>query len=289
MKIIPLGRVTLYVRVWIETIVKLEHGVWVSSPSTWGCGLKHMNLHRLYLSESSPSTWGCGLKLLIDVRKKKIKRVTLYVRVWIETSWRRAGKDSDTCHPLREGVDWNNDDATNIALYAVTLYVRVWIETVAERSVFIFAESPSTWGCGLKPVRTEKAESGGAVTLYVRVWIETEFIVWSSARRFCHPLREGVDWNKSTTITKNLFQRHPLREGVDWNLKQYSQLGKILVTLYVRVWIETTHTRIYKVSRKVTLYVRVWIETSYLALVQESKQSPSTWGCGLKLVYRQMK
>ena len=36
---------------------------------------------------------------------------------------------------------------------------------------------------------------------------------------------------------------------------------KKLVTLYVRVWIETSYLFYHFLGRKVTLYVRVWIET----------------------------
>ena len=57
------GKVTLYVRVWIETCRNNNRGQENESPSTWGCGLKR----------------------------------------WLHQEQRR----SVPCHPLREGVDWN--------------------------------------------------------------------------------------------------------------------------------------------------------------------------------------
>ncbi len=38
-------------------------------------------------------------------------------------------------------------------------------------------------------------------------------------------------------------------------------LNVIVVTLYVRVWIETFVTQVQQIDPYVTLYVRVWIET----------------------------
>ena len=38
-------------------------------------------------------------------------------------------------------------------------------------------------------------------------------------------------------------------------------MKQFIVTLYVRVWIETISNRQAKISAYVTLYVRVWIET----------------------------
>ena len=66
--------VTLYVRVWIETLNLGEFKTLISSPSTWGCGLKPCWIPVPCGKCVSPSTWGCGLKLLIDAQKRKIKR-----------------------------------------------------------------------------------------------------------------------------------------------------------------------------------------------------------------------
>ena len=50
-----------------------------------------------------------------------------------------------------------------------------------------------------------------------------------------------------------------------------------MVTLYVRVWIETVMLDRARISLMVTLYVRVWIETSIiLRLKFSSLRSPST-------------
>ena len=56
----------------------------------------------------------------------------------------------------------------------------------------------------------------------------------------------------------------------------------MLVTLYVRVWIETSYHSHTARQGCVTLYVRVWIETHMVIWQLWKLQSPSTWGCGLK-------
>ena len=143
------------------------------SPSTWGCGLKHIFLGYQNQYKESPSTWGCGLKQLAN-----------------------KPLDDDKCHPLREGVDWNISISAAFICRYVTLYVRVWIETLRSFLKFTRFLSPSTWGCGLKQYNScffKQAKYGHPlregvdwnlvinrleaemikVTLYVRVWIET--------------------------------------------------------------------------------------------------------------------
>ena len=75
--------VTLYVRVWIET---------VKSATSW-------RRHRVTLYVRvwiETKTWE---------RAKIVQRVTLYVRVWIETTRAVIHHPERGSHPLREGVD----------------------------------------------------------------------------------------------------------------------------------------------------------------------------------------
>ena len=49
-----------------------------------------------------------------------------------------------------------------------------------------------------------------------------------------------------------------------------------IVTLYVRVWIETYNLPDTAYVAEVTLYVRVWIETGATATLDSTDGSPST-------------
>ena len=59
-----------------------------------------------------------------------------------------------------------------------------------------------------------------------------------------------------------LYVRVWIETGGDYT---YLKVGN--VTLYVRVWIETNDLRYICLSEYVTLYVRVWIETSLYTVV----------------------
>ena len=122
------------------------------------------------------------------------------------------------CHPLREGVDWN------------------WINL---SSLYWRVASPSTWGCGLKP---------GAVAQPVD--------------HFLSPSTWGCGLKLAISCLVLVVVCHPLREGVDWNRAYESVYNCYYVTLYVRVWIETDILHEQGCDGLVTLYVRVWIETS---------------------------
>ena len=121
-------RVTLCVRVWIETVANVDAAIRQLSPSAWGCGLKRGCRAWFRYRIKSPSAWGCGLKHLLPQISLCLNRVTLCVRVWIETCWGVNASDMlvspsawgcglklsfntydihNLCHPLREGVDWN--------------------------------------------------------------------------------------------------------------------------------------------------------------------------------------
>ena len=122
----------------------------------------------------------------------------------------------------------------------VTLYVRVWIET-----------NPSVLN-----------ENVYDVTLYVRVWIETQRVCIGPISTIGHPLREGVDWNLSNDLTEAEFISHPLREGVDWNYVDTSRRFR-RKRHPLREGVDWNNITVVFLNRQnmVTLYVRVWIET----------------------------
>ena len=117
--------------------------------------------------------------------------------------------------------------------------MRVWIETTQTRIYKVSRKSPSTWGCGLKHNETSCDEQ-----IYLCHPLR-EGVDWNlknpcfTGKDYRHPLREGVDWNHVKQYKNSPQKGHPLREGVDWNLVYLKQSEPFLVTLYVRVWIET--------------------------------------------------
>ena len=143
-------------------------------------------------------------------------------------------------------------------------------------------QSPSTWGCGLKP----------KISLPVFLSLchpLREGVDWNLPLRpyvlnlSCHPLREGVDWNQLNHNFKEPFSSHPLREGVDWNKGINEQLKAYDVTLYVRVWIETIPSATFW---KHVVSPSTWgcgLKLGCFAEERATGRSPSTWGCGLKL------
>ena len=258
------------------------------------------------MNPKSPSTWGCGLKHLIYHYLSHQQHVTLYVRVWIETWKRLLFSISKNCHPLREGVDWNSvniipckwilrhplregvDWNTPCAISEAVKFCHPLREGVDWNNVrledfdnaqghplregvdwnylwlFIFTiiyKSPSTWGCGLKlktkssKLRHMLSPSTWGCGLKQR-WLH-DFSAGGS-----HPLREGVDWNNENLLLKNTFvvtlYVRVWIETAGW----CSVSLRHTVTLYVRVWIETAGLRLLLRRNKVTLYVRVWIETN---------------------------
>ena len=188
--------------------------------------------------------------------------VTLYVRVWIETCCRLHRRNIRLCHPLREGVDWN---------------LAVLIVKPGELS-HPLREGVDWNKIGVLSLPRKR------VTLYVRVWIETKNLFVNDKERKSHPLREGVDWNGFTSRISPVMYGHPLREGVDWNCRNKRGINSSLVTLYVRVWIETFDFRnLYNP----TLSPSTWgcgLKRHRLHGRCMELGSPSTWGCGLKLI-----
>ena len=189
----------------------------ITSPSTWGCGLKLMVDWLVLVMLKSPSTWGCGLK-----------------------HGRGDWNLDPMCHPLREGVDWNCKYYVEIGgnarspstwgcglkpvilmlkthHYFVTLYVRVWIETARSaismktRTVTLYVR---VW---IETILPLYCQSSFPVTLYVRVWIET----------YAESLGNQAGMSPSTW-------------GCGLKQIRWDMLCTIsAVTLYVRVWIET--------------------------------------------------
>ena len=143
-------KVTPYVGVWIETLVKITQircelvtpyvGVWIE---TWA-SFQHLSMAR------SHPTWVCGLKLNIHFRKILIISHTLRGCV----DWNVIGNGSlisILCHTLRGCVDWNNDEVNTCI---DNQSHPTWVCGLKHPHVIVFktiVKSHPTWVCGLKP------------------------------------------------------------------------------------------------------------------------------------------
>ena len=183
-------------RVWIETFsVPAVLNQWFSHPLREGVDWNYLENSKEYLGV-----------------------VTLYVRVWIETTQTRIYKVS-----LKSPSTWGCGlkHSLRIMIRTDNLSPSTWGCGLKHKITIKCKNnpmSPSTWGCGLKRIINHLSDSHSWVTLYVRVWIETNQWLKTWYGNMCHPLREGVDWNR-------------------WQSMSATQI--VGVTLYVRVWIET--------------------------------------------------
>ena len=120
------------------------------SSSSWGCELKCSRNWYCRLLGLSSSSWGCELKSVSGTSS----RCTL-------------------CHPLREDVSWNTQNASGSETELVILFVRMWVEITS----FVWGcrretSSSSSWGCELKYKILGEGVCTLTVILFVRMWVE---------------------------------------------------------------------------------------------------------------------
>ena len=142
----------------------------------------------------------------------------------------------------------------------VSLFVRLWVEIPLERSY-------------LHPV---------PVSLFVRLWVEIsteqelrvhpysqplrEAVSWNlndyadAATKNRQPLREAVSWNDEEAMGLTTINRQPLREAVSWNINMRTHTANIIVSLFVRLWVEMIYASWGVQFQVVSLFVRLWVE-----------------------------
>ena len=98
--------------------------------------------------------------------------------------------------------------------------------------------SASSWGCELKWICNQNRERR-----------------WS-----CQPLREAVSWNKTVTGEPERHRSQPLREAVSWNPSLSFYQFPLVVSLFVRLWVEIRCWRKSDIEIRVSLFVRLWVE-----------------------------
>ncbi len=209
------------------------------SSSSWGCELKYVIWDWKSAEFWSSSSWGCELKYSMAIEAVLMR-----------------------CHPLREDVSWNSDSAVALHIAIVILFVRMWVEISCVSAQGFMWKSSSSWGCELKFSFKFRCDIESVVILFVRMWVEIDGKYVNFERFLGHPLREDVSWNvcifrkilvscqsssswgcelKYTSVGGRSWRsRHPLREDVSWNTILQACNKRIMVILFVRMWVEIT-------------------------------------------------
>ena len=78
----------------------------------------------------------------------------------------------------------------------------------------------------------------------------------------CQPLREAVSWNSIKSCACKFPICQPLREAVSWNLGPTLSFCPLVVSLFVRLWVEMKQTWTPDQLLLVSLFVRLWVEIS---------------------------
>ena len=165
----------------------------------------------------SASSWGCELKYECVVHVRRDYVVSLFVRLWVEMChgfWLLSGSYRQ---PLREAVSWNINLLRSV-LYgrAVSLFVRLWVE--------------------MSPVLAPMCAL--TVSLFVRLWVEIAREEAMQKLNDSQPLREAVSWNADNARNGFELVSQPLREAVSWNNSTYPIPIIVVVSLFVRLWVE---------------------------------------------------
>ena len=140
--------------------------------------------------------------------------------------------------PLREAVSWNIMSMENLGPYtsqplreAVSWNAYSWEQMTMEM-----------------------------VSLFVRLWVEMRYWSWKVLLRTGQPLREAVSWNTDPHRRLLAIRCQPLREAVSWNNNVIQHCADLVVSLFVRLWVEIFLSVISVVLLTVSLFVRLWVE-----------------------------
>ena len=209
--------------------------------------------------------------------------VSLFVRLWVEISVHQPVSTVLFRQPLREAVSWNADRTVPVHCY-LRQPLREAVSWNTEHYMLQKASelSASSWGCELKYVmqcvscqkRIVSASSWGCELKLFRKPVLRflygqplrEAVSWNANVQkkregvICQPLREAVSWNIKNNKSITAPPCQPLREAVSWNEISLISHLLLLVSLFVRLWVEMEVTKIICLFRK----------------------SASSWGCELK-------
>ena len=143
------GKVSLFVRLWVEMkgiggeispeesasswgcelkCVILPSRINVTwSASSWGCELKYAFRSSVFIRNKSASSWGCELKCNREICMRISRFVSLFVRLWIEIKWQDETVETVLRQPLRETVRWNFCKKCNRIYFFASFFIRLWV------------------------------------------------------------------------------------------------------------------------------------------------------------------
>ena len=121
-------------------------------------------------------SWNGLLKSLEMSRK-----VSLFVRLWVEIHRSCRNSNPGSCQPLREAVSWNMTGDYMVAVQeGQPLREAVSWNSLCQRNLTEKVGSASSWGCELKFIHAVYDVPGKAVSLFVRLWVEIVRILSTS-------------------------------------------------------------------------------------------------------------
>ena len=165
------------------------------------------------------------------------------------------------CQPLREAVSWNDLWHENFHNLSVSLFVRLWVEIIL--LVWFRKRLPwsaSSWGCELKyrvetlmRARKSSASSWGCELKYYVDPNESDFA--RSASSWGCELKCPTVFCWVCAIIVSLFVRLWVEILMDSESEKF-----YIVSLFVRLWVEICRTERHGAGHWVSLFVRLWVE-----------------------------
>ena len=218
------------------------------------------------------------------MRKKVVKVVSLFVRLWVEMAETLLLPLWESRQPLREAVSWNAEAIEELKDLDVSLFVRLWVEINWKNRVCkdtgrsasswgcelkwfmgripqFGSRSASSWGCELKYYENYTGSIAGAVSLFVRLWVEIKLflrhILLLTVSLF---VRLWVEMCEVLPLAHSC-KRQPLREAVSWNTPNSSI--PTLAPPSASSWgceLKLLHQYPQFTALSVSLFVRLWVE-----------------------------
>ena len=150
-------------------------------------------------------------------RMRKGRKVSLFVRLWVEIHRSCRNSNPGSCQPLREAVSWNMTGDYMVAVQeGQPLREAVSWNSLCQRNLTEKVGSASSWGCELKYYSLIITGKCFTVSLFVRLWVEMYDRGWNDAlEKSASSWGCELKWMVSGSLKSN--HRQPLREAVSWN------------------------------------------------------------------------
>ena len=167
------------------------------------------------------------------------RKVSLFVRLWVEIHRSCRNSNPGSCQPLRETVSWNMTGDYMVAVQeGQPLREAVSWNSLCQRNLTEKVGSASSWGCELKYYSLIITGKCFTVSLFVRLWVEMYDRGWNDALE-----KSASSWGCELKFIHAV----------------YDVPGKA-VSLFVRLWVEIVRILSTSELMAVSLFVRLWVE-----------------------------